>query len=219
MSTTRHVPHHRIRLALHTLRDGSGAHPLLLLHGLGERSPATVPAAADAWPGPVVALDFTGHGASTVPSGGGYTAELLMADVDVVLADLGPATLLGRGLGGYVALLTAGARPDLVRGAVIADGSGLIGGPTGPTSPRIPIALQHHADLAPPDPYALLELSSDVRTADYAVTFARHAAERSGLDQPIAVAATGRPPWLAGVIDSLALEPTTVAQGLALYAG
>ncbi len=42
-----------------------------------------------AGPGPIFALDFTGHGASTVPSGGGYTAEMLMADVDAALAELG----------------------------------------------------------------------------------------------------------------------------------
>ena len=51
--------------------------PLLLLHGLGERSPTAVPDHLAAWPGPVWALDFTGHGASSVPRGGGYTAEML----------------------------------------------------------------------------------------------------------------------------------------------
>ena len=73
----------------------------------GRRCPTT----STRWPGPVWALDFTGHGASTVPRGGGYTAEVLMADADAALAHLGPATVLGRGLGAYVALLLAGARP------------------------------------------------------------------------------------------------------------
>jgi pimeloyl-ACP methyl ester carboxylesterase len=40
-----------------------------------------------------------------------------MADVDIALRHLGEATVLGRGLGGYVAFLIAGARPTLVRGA------------------------------------------------------------------------------------------------------
>ena len=48
---------------------------------------------------PVWALDFTGHGASSMPVGGGYFCELLMADVDAALAHLGPTTLYGRGLG------------------------------------------------------------------------------------------------------------------------
>ena len=44
-----------------------------------EAAPEQVPETHDAWPGAVYALDFTGHGRSTVPAGGGYTAELLMA--------------------------------------------------------------------------------------------------------------------------------------------
>ena len=34
--------HAKVELALHTLREGEGR-PLLLLHGLGERTPAAVP--------------------------------------------------------------------------------------------------------------------------------------------------------------------------------
>ncbi len=107
--------HNRVELALHEVRAADGPR-LLLLHGLGEQSPASVPAWAEAWPGAVWALDFTGHGASTIPNGGGYTAVVLMGDVDAALEHLGPCTVLGRGLGGYVALLIAGARADAVRG-------------------------------------------------------------------------------------------------------
>ena len=101
------LAHVKVRLALHELRDGEGR-PLLLLHGLGEHTPSAVPQAAASWPGPVLGLDLTGHGRSSRAPGGGYTAEILMADVDAALAHLGPATLLGRGLGGYVGLLIAG---------------------------------------------------------------------------------------------------------------
>ena len=80
----RTLRHGRIGLALHQLRPGAGR-PLLLLHGLGEQSPTEVPAASAAWPGPVCALDFTGHGRSDAPRGGGYTAEILMGDVDAAL--------------------------------------------------------------------------------------------------------------------------------------
>jgi pimeloyl-ACP methyl ester carboxylesterase len=216
MTEVRFIRHYKIDLALHTLRHGNGR-PLLLLHGLGEHAPAVAPAAATSWPGPVLALDFTGHGASTVPSGGGYSAELLMADVDLTLADIGAATLLGRGLGAYVAVLIAGARPELVRGAILDDGPGLSGGPTGPSSSQVLVPLATH--VGPPDPYALLELSTDIRPPDYAVTYARHAAERSGLDQPIAVTAGARPPWLTAILESLLLTPTTVEGALAVYAG
>ena len=125
--------HNTITLALHHLAgETDSGRPLLLLHGLGERSPETVPDWAASWKGPVHALDFIGHGGSGVPKGGGYSAEVLMADVDVALAEIGPSTVVGRGLGAYIALLIAGARPQLVRGAVLCDGPGLFGGGVGP---------------------------------------------------------------------------------------
>jgi pimeloyl-ACP methyl ester carboxylesterase len=127
------LTHNRVRLALHHLREGTGR-PLLVLHGLGERSPAVVPAWASTWDGPVAALDFTGHGSSTIPRGGGYTSEMLLADADIALAELGTATVVGRGLGAYIALQLAGARPREVVGAVLCDGPGLAGGPAEPTS-------------------------------------------------------------------------------------
>ena len=98
-----------------------------------------VPDGAQPWPGPVTALDFTGHGDSTMPAGGGYTPEILMADVDQALAastrrPRRSITVLGRGLGAYIALLIAGARADQIHGAMLVDGPGLAGGPSGPTS-------------------------------------------------------------------------------------
>ena len=90
--TTEIVVHGKIELALHHLRpagdtltngigtnrtgtNGTGTRPLLLLHGLGESSPTDVPWYVATWPGPIAALDFTGHGESSVSRGGGYTAE------------------------------------------------------------------------------------------------------------------------------------------------
>ena len=124
---TEYVRHNRLRLALHKLKDGD-RHALLLLHGLGERSPQRLPPEYALWPGPVHALDFTGHGESDVPRGGGYSCEFLMADADAALAHLGCATIVGRGLGAYVGLLLAGGRPLQVRGVILLDGPGLAGG-------------------------------------------------------------------------------------------
>ena len=206
--------HNKIDLALHTVREGEGT-ALLLLHGLGESSPAEPPPAAAHWPGPVVALDFTGHGGSTIPAGGGYTAEILLADADVALAELGTATLVGRGLGAYVALMLAGARPQQVRGAVLCDGPGLAGGAIGPTSQSfVTLAPRQH----PPDPYALFEMSRDLRPPDYATLFVRMAVESSGLDEPISVAAVVRPPWLAAVVDELGVATCSAAEALVSYA-
>ena len=95
---TEFLTHSRVKLALHTLKE-AGEPKLLLLHGLGERSPKEVPKQFNAWPGSIYALDFTGHGESTVPRGGGYTAELLMSDADISLAHLGKATIEGRCFG------------------------------------------------------------------------------------------------------------------------
>jgi pimeloyl-ACP methyl ester carboxylesterase len=212
MSTT-FLTHNRVQLALHELRVGDGV-PLLLLHGLGEQSPSTVPAWAATWNGPVFALDFTGHGASTVPAGGGYSAEILLADADIALARLGSATVVGRGLGGYIALMLAGARPTLVRGAVVCDGPGLWGGPSGPTSSSYTTVEDMRTT---PDPYALIELSRDLRPRDYAALFARLALEHSGLDEPITVAAQVRPPWLEAVAGEVGVAEHSLPQALAMY--
>ncbi len=208
--------HSKIRLALHPLREGTGR-PLLLLHALGERSPAEVPAAAAGWPGAVFALDFTGHGGSTLPAGGGYTCELLMGDADAALGHLRSATLLGRGLGAYIALLLAGARPAQVRGAILCDGAGLGGGGPEPGAEDSPLAPP--AAAGPPDPFALQELSRDLRPPDYATSYAAQAARRAGLEPPLAVCAAERPPWLVAVLDTPAARALSLAEALATFAG
>jgi len=207
--------HSKVDLAMHELRGGSGR-PLLLLHGLGERSPEAAPTWADGWPGPVVALDFTGHGGSTVPSGGGYTAEVLMGDTDIALAHIGPATVVGRGVGAYIALLIAGARPQLVRGAVLSDGPGLAGGPVGPSSTVV--AAVDLSAPAPPDPWALVELSRDVRPGDYAANFARQALNLSGLRDPIALCVRARATWVDAVRDEMGVvEVLSLEEGISRF--
>lgn len=216
-----YLQHNRIRLALHELRGkrgdaAGGARPLVLLHGLGERAPQNAPVELAGWPGPVLALDFTGHGASTVPRGGGYTCEILLADVDVALHHVGPSTVMGRGLGAYIALLAAGACPALVRGAILRDGPGLAGGGAGASTPLVPYV--DASAPSPPDPFALVELAIDIRAPDYATVFARHAAQLSGLHRPISVCAAERPSWLAAVIGEVGVETTTAREALAYYA-
>jgi pimeloyl-ACP methyl ester carboxylesterase len=216
--------HGRAELALHQLRaggpDGGPAttRPLLLLHGLGESSPARLPAHLASWSGPILALDFTGHGSSSRPLGGGYTAEILLGDVDAALAETGPATLLGRGLGAYVALLAAGARPALVRGAILTDGPGLVGGGVRPSSPFV---LTPPVDgYVGPDPFALFEMSHDVRPPDYVVDYVRMALVGSDLDRPVAVCSVVRPEWLVAAIDEAPdrVVELTLDAALDLYA-
>lgn len=208
------LTHGRIRLMLHHLRERPGPR-LLLLHGLGERSPREVPPEADKWPGSVSALDFTGHGESFMPRGGGYSPEVLLGDVDAALAAMGATTVLARGLGAYVALLAAGGRPHLVRGAILCDGPGLTGGDGTPDARSL---RAMGVSLEPPDPFAIAELSSDVRPPEYAVRFVRIAVEKSGLPQPIAIAARERPDWLAAVAGAPGAVELSVETALAMYA-
>lgn len=216
--TTVRLTHARAGLALHRLRagDGNGATPLLLVHGLGERTPARPPSYTDDWPGPVYGLDLTGHGDSTVPAGGGYSAELLMADVDTALRHLGPSTVVGRGLGAYVALLVAGARPEALRGTVLVDGPGMIARSTGPGSPMP--AMPDGNAVAPPDPFALVELGRDIRTPDYAAVFVRMALLGSAVPNPISVCAVNRPPWVEAVVDEPGVLDVPVTEALSRYA-
>ena len=216
----RQLVHGRSHLALHHLRaaiqPGADTHTLLLLHGLGEHTDG-VPVVAEGWPGPIAGLDFTGHGQSSVAEAGGYTAEVLMADVDAALTELGPCTVLGRGLGAYVALLIAGGRPDMVRGAILTDGPGLVGGGIRPHSPTLP-ALTNQGSSTP-DPLVMFELARDVRPPDYATDFLRLALQWSGLDQPVAVCTRVRPEWLVAVAAHTGVADTTVEHALKEYAG
>lgn len=208
--------HARVSLALHELRPVSnGVRPLLHLHALGLRSPGVVPKRLEPWPGAVYALDFTGHGESTIPRAGGYTPETLIGDVDAAIEHLGtPVTLVGRGLGAYIALLVAGARSDAVTGAILCDGPGLGGGGPVPGTPTV-VRVDPNAPV-PPDPFALAELSRDVRPPDYAVDFARLAANTNR--NPFAIVARARPPWLEAVADEVGAVPTTLEAALQSYA-
>ena len=209
------LQHNRIELALHQLRRATGeGRPLLLLHGLGECSPSSVPHDVESWPGSIWGLDFTGHGESTIPVGGGYSAEVLLGDVDAAINHLGTVTLVGRGLGGYVALLAAGPRVDAVHGAVITDGPGLTGGSYESSVPQS-ARLMDQGQI--PDPYALHELSRDVRAADYALEFVQYSVANSELAEPINVSALYRPTWLAEVAAAPGVASLPLGDALNLY--
>jgi pimeloyl-ACP methyl ester carboxylesterase len=215
---TEFVPGGRLRLALHTLAEGEGR-PLLLLHGLGEKSPMSRPTWTSAWTGPVLALDFTGHGESGVPVSGGYMPEALMSDVDSVLAVRGPVTIVGRGLGAWVALLVAGARTELVEGIVLFDGAGLAGGGPQPPSPYVQVLTsEDFSPVVTPDPYALAELSRDPRPPDYALDYVRFVLDDSPLENPIVVSARIRPDWLAAVAADFGVIELPLDQAVASFA-
>jgi pimeloyl-ACP methyl ester carboxylesterase len=98
---------------------GSGA-PILLLHGLMGR--ASTWWAAAAWlagHGRIVGMDARGHGRSGAR--GPWTTDRMAADVVDVLADLGPAVLVGHSMGGLHGLVAAARCPELVRALVVED--------------------------------------------------------------------------------------------------
>lgn len=96
--------------------------PLLFLHGLSGSS-ATYDEARSSFEAThrVFSLDFRGHGGSDrVP--GTYQVPNYGADVAAFIEWVGPAmALAGHSLGGAVATYLAGARPDLVAGALLED--------------------------------------------------------------------------------------------------
>ena len=208
------LQHGRIRLALHRLRIGAGGPPLLLLHGLGSHTAEAVPQDIDTgWTGPIYGLDFAGHGQSSVPTGGGYSAELLMADADTALRQIGPAFIVGSGLGGYVALLVAGAAPQRVLGVAVTGGAGLSGGGTRPGSEFIAIPAAR-IDGTTPDPFVLLELATDVRPPNYAASFVRRFVSENGSEQPVNVCTAARPPWLAAVVEEFGVAAVSLHEAL-----
>ena len=98
---------------------------------------------------------------------------------------------------------------------MLADGPGLAGGATFPTSMSV-FALP--PSPVPPDPYALLELGHDLRPPDYAASFVRLALAGSSLDEPITVSAVYRPPWVEAVAAEPGVAQGTVSVALARYA-
>ena len=98
---------------------GSGA-PILLLHGLMGRASTWWETAE--WlrrHGRVVGMDARGHGRSEAR--GPWTTDRMAADVVEVLAELGPAVVIGHSMGGLHGLVAAARSPELVRALVVED--------------------------------------------------------------------------------------------------
>ena len=201
------------RVSLYLREQPSAAGPgLLLLHALGGSS-GDWQEHASAWPGPAHALDFCGHGRSGRLTGGAYYSELLAADADAALAHLGAVHVAGSGIGAYVALLLAGARPEAVAGALLLPGAGLAGGGPEPaagdgtgnpyTPASLPAPERGLLERPATDPRGVRLLEHELRPPDYARSFGEAArglwlAEDGG----------ARPPWWE------ALRPLPTARAL-----
>ncbi len=209
----------RIQVALHELRAGPGP-TLLLLHELWGRGTDLTEAAA-AWPGGrVLALDFAGHGASDRARGGTYSPETLSCGADAALVEAGHAYVAGFGLGAYVALLVAGARPERVPAAYLLPGEGLDGGGSEPDW-EIPLETVYEnladvlaaaeADGGDADPM-LRSCARDLRPTEYTSAYAERTSR-------LLLAEDGeeRPDWWRALRDTPRVEaaPDTLAEGFA----
>jgi len=190
------LTHSRASVALHELASGSGP-TLLCLH-------AAFGSSADfrgvAWPGRVLALDFAGHGASSRLRSGAYFPEVIALDADAALSHAGTACVIGAGVGAYVALMLAGARPSRVPAALLLPGAGLEGGGELPDFAGERDGFERWHSFGPElpgcDP-AVRRLERDVRPRDYARDFALGA-------RRLLFAEDGapRPPWWMAARDA-----------------
>ncbi len=207
---TRPIRAGRHHIALHHLREAPGV-PLLLLHGLGGSS-VDWDVRPEAWPGPVFAMDFPGHGESAWLAGGGYYPELLASDADVALASIGGGFVAGAGVGAWVALLLAGTRPDEAAGALLLPGPGLHGLPTPDVDDAArgsdaALASFEGSRDAPrgTDPMVAM-LEKDVRPIDYATAFAARARRVVLTSSP-----EPAPPWWAAIRSLATVDQTAAA--------
>lgn len=127
--TARHESHEVRGLAHHVTRWGPAADdPVVLLHGWADTAD-TFQFLADefARDWPLAAFDWRGFG-RTEWSPSGYWFPDYFADLDRLLDILcpqGPARLVGHSMGGNLAMLYAGIRPERVRRVVSLEGFGL----------------------------------------------------------------------------------------------
>ena len=127
-------PRHEARrvrgIEIHLRRWGPrSAHaPVVLLHGwqdTGETFQLLIDQFREDWP--AVAVDWRGFGESGWPPDGYWFPDYL-ADLDELLAQLvpgEPARIIGHSMGGNVACLYAGLKPERVRSVVNLEGFGL----------------------------------------------------------------------------------------------
>jgi hypothetical protein len=99
---------------------------------------------------------------------------------------------------------------------MLLDGPGADARSSGPGS-SIPPPVDELA-VAPPDPFALADLSRDIRTPDYAAIWVRMALLAATVPNPVAVCTVNRPEWLHAVVDEPGVLDVRVDQALAIYA-
>jgi pimeloyl-ACP methyl ester carboxylesterase len=144
--------------------DASLDHTVLLLHGFLENAWAWEETVEAGLAGRfhLLALDFRGHGDSDrVGVGADYYLTDHLADLDDLLPLVRRArvSIIGHSMGGAIASLYAGARPDALARLVIMEGTGLPGPPSLAPPERAARWLQRRAEVRarPQSSYATVE--------------------------------------------------------------
>lgn len=139
--------------------EGADGLPIVCLHGWLDQAAAWAPVAAGRQ-GRWVALDQRGHGGSGhVGAGGYYHFPDYVGDLDALVTALGGRVrLVGHSMGGTVACMFAGARPDAVERLVVVEGLGALEA----SDPSYLSRMRQHlqAMRAPPAPLRLESLES-----------------------------------------------------------
>ena len=158
---------------------------------------------------------------STMPHGGGYTAEILLADADAALGALtvdDPDAARSRCSAGGSARTSPSSSPAPGRRRCTAPSS-----PTGPGSPagrrgrRRRASSRSRPTARTPDPYALVELGRDLRPPDYAASFVRLALAGSPSTSRSPCTAMIRPEWLDAVANEHGVMDVPLAEALTAY--
>lgn len=150
MSSTR-----RVRTSdgveIHVEEQGAGA-PVVMVQGLGYAAWAWRPqSTAVAQVARAIVMDNRGTGRSDKPPAP-YSIEQMADDVAAVIEDAagGPAVVVGASMGGYIAMVLALRRPDVVAGLVLV--STTIGGPQSVGVPEETLAAwRTNAHLSAPE--------------------------------------------------------------------
>ena len=211
----------RCALALHhaaPAADGRTARPCSCSTGWASGRPSRCRPGRP-WPGPVLGPRLHRPRPLDRAAGGGYSAEVLMGDVDVALADLGPShRASGAGSAPTSPCSSPAPGPTLVRGAVLCDGPGLVGGGIGPTVGRADDRRPRRR-ARPARPVGPARAGSR-RPAARLRRRASPARPRSSPASawPVAVCARWRPPWLEAVAGEPGVLDVTVDEALAFFA-
>lgn len=105
---------------LHTTTTGTGP-AVVLVHGFANDSSVWNTTVDELSAGcACIAVDLPAHGRSPAPSEkSAYGREALLAAIDALLAETGPAVYVGHSLGGYLGLAHCITRPGVLRGLVL----------------------------------------------------------------------------------------------------